>query len=748
MRVLVSAFTVVVCMMVAVGPTLGASAELDNSLILPEGTSRDVPQTIWFQGFLADASTGDPVNATYDIVAEMFSAESGGSSVWGVELHATTPIVEGWFNIELGATVALPDFASPPYYLELTINGELLAPRQKLASVPTALRAAEVDTPSGDSDWTIDGDDIYSAVSGNVGIGRSGPQRKLHIYEDVDGALSYPVKLENFGSGAGTATGILFKVDTGGEDHGKGAIAFERTNTWNRGKMHILVNNGGNYDVASLNDAVATFLPSGAVGIGTTEPGVKLEVNGHTRITNYFWPISGEGLELAYNADLNRGYVFAYDRDGAMDGQLALGSGNVGIGTANPTEQLQVAGVIHSTSGGFKFPDNSVQTSAASGGGLVLPYTGSTSSGASAFSVTNNGAGHGVYGKAVGALGRGVWGENTSTGAGVYGSTTSGTGVEGLSTSGMGVWGVSTSSYGVYGSSSTSYGVYGDSASVNGVRGQSTGAGRGVYGKHQTADYFGFMGGSDYGVYGGNEGDGGIYGYIGSSDDGVYGETDNPTGAGIYGKAGHHDAVGVHGEHTTTAYGLLGMEKSDGDDVGVYGGIASPPNYSGFFNGPVEMIGPVTKPMGSFKIDHPLDPLNMNLYHSFVESPDMMNIYNGNVMLDEGGEAWIELPEWFEALNQDFRYQLTCIGGFAQVYIADEIRGNRFRIAGGAPGMKVSWQVTGIRHDPYAEANRIQVEELKRPSHQGKYLHPEVYGQRRSMAVHRDSREVAAAGGE
>jgi hypothetical protein len=116
----------------------------------------------------------------------------------------------------------------------------------------------------------------------------------------------------------------------------------------------------------------------------------------------------------------------------------------------------------------------------------------------------------------------------------------------------------------------------------------------------------------------------------------------------------------------------------------------------------------------SIRIDHPLDPTNMYLYHSSVESPDMMNVYNGNVVLDASGEAWVEMPEWFEALNRDFRYQLTCIGGFAPVYVAEEISGNRFRIAGGETGMKVSWLVTGIRHDPYAEGNRIPVEEQKR----------------------------------
>lgn len=72
--------------------------------------------------------------------------------------------------------------------------------------------------------------------------------------------------------------------------------------------------------------------------------------------------------------------------------------------------------------------------------------------------------------------------------------------------------------------------------------------------------------------------------------------------------------------------------------------------------------GRLTKAAGSFKIDHPLDPANKYLLHSFVESPDMMNIYNGEVALDGLGKATVELPAWFEALNQDFRYQLTAIG--------------------------------------------------------------------------------------
>jgi len=106
----------------------------------------------------------------------------------------------------------------------------------------------------------------------------------------------------------------------------------------------------------------------------------------------------------------------------------------------------------------------------------------------------------------------------------------------------------------------------------------------------------------------------------------------------------------------------------------------------------------------------------------------MKNIYDGVAELDESGEAWIDLPEYFEALNRDFRYQLTCIGDFAPVYIAKKIAGNRFKIAGGNPGMEVSWQVTGIRQDAYANAHRIPVEELKNAGEAGYYLYPQLFG--------------------
>ena len=202
---------------------------------------------------------------------------------------------------------------------------------------------------------------------------------------------------------------------------------------------------------------------------------------------------------------------------------------------------------------------------------------------------------------------------------------------------------------------------------------------------------------------------------------------------GVTGWAGGVEAsdecIGVRGlsvgSNAATNYGIYGTA-----DYGTT-------NYAGYFEGDVEVTGTLSKTAGGFKIDHPLDPAGRYLSHSTVESPDMKNVYDGVVVLDGAGEAWVELPEWFDVLNRDFRYQLTAIGEPGpDLYIANEISGNGFSIAGGSPGMKVSWQVTGIRQDGAADAYRIAVESEK-PAHQaGKYLNPEVYGQPESMGVH------------
>jgi hypothetical protein len=138
---------------------------------------------------------------------------------------------------------------------------------------------------------------------------------------------------------------------------------------------------------------------------------------------------------------------------------------------------------------------------------------------------------------------------------------------------------------------------------------------------------------------------------------------------------------------------------------------------------------------GGFKIDHPLDPENKYLSHSFVESPAALNIYQGNVVTDADGNATVTLPDYFESLNEDYGYQLTCIGELAHVMVAEEIRDNQFKIKSDRPAVKVSWQVAGVRRDAFAMTYPIHVEDDKPAEQRGTYLHPEAYGKPENQGV-------------
>jgi trimeric autotransporter adhesin len=323
----------------------------------------------------------------------------------------------------------------------------------------------------------------------------------------------------------------------------------------------------------------------------------------------------------------------------------------------------------------------------------VLQVTNTATSGGNPAIVgtTNSTSSSAVKGFASATTGKtnGVYGANASTsGNGVYG--TGANGVAGLSTICCGAGGVFTGFDAPFGSGE------------NGTAG--------VLATGGAADPDGSTAGDGLDAYGGN-GD-----FADSGSDGGNGVT------AVGGGSDPSQTSGVDGLGGSFTGGSSAGYGGDGVD-----GIAGS-GYAGNFTGDVNIGGSLSKAGGSFKIDHPLDPANKYLYHSFVESPDMMNVYNGNVVLDTNGEAVVDFPEWFGVLNRDFRYQLTCIGGFAPLYVAEKINNNHFKIAGGKPGLEVSWQVTGIRQDAWANAHRIPVEEEKEPRLRGYYIHPELYG--------------------
>lgn len=309
-----------------------------------------------------------------------------------------------------------------------------------------------------------------------------------------------------------------------------------------------------------------------------------------------------------------------------------------------------------------------------------------------------------------------------------------------LSSDGTAVFGSNTSSTG------TSIGVRGRVISSTGYAGYFEGGrnyfegnvGIGVGSPSTVLDVFGssttglIYGANTSSASGNSQGSGvaGVKGTItstspGSHAAGVWGIVPATAGSQGYGVAGYHNSNGI---------GVAGFVASTSFGAAVYGngGATSTTAYAAVFDGRVFVNGTVAKSGGSFRIDHPLDPENKTLSHSFVESPDMMNIYNGIVHTDPSGYATVTMPDWFTALNRDFRYQLTVIdeadSGWALAKVVREMKDGEFTIRTNLPNQKVSWQVTGIRQDAWANKHRIPTEELKSANEKGKYLSPDAYG--------------------
>jgi len=305
------------------------------------------------------------------------------------------------------------------------------------------------------------------------------------------------------------------------------------------------------------------------------------------------------------------------------------------------------------------------------------------------------------------AAGPGLTVGNT-TGDGLTGTSDRGTGVSGHSNSGAGVGARSETGSGVEAYSYAGVGVHGLSTLGVAVKGESAGANAiGVQGTAIAATAV--VGDSLRGI--------GVYG-VSTSGNGVRGESSqNDAVVGVSASNFHAGVVGGH----------------IGSGNGIYGESTS--GYAGYFAGNVRVYGTLEKGAGSFTIDHPLDPVNKTLSHSFVESPDMLNIYNGTTLTDAHGDATITLPAYFQALNREFRYQLTVIEQFAQAIVARKIQENQFMIKTDKPYVEVSWMVTGVRQDAYANAHRIVVEDEKPAHERGAYLYPEMYGQPKKTRV-------------
>ena len=212
----------------------------------------------------------------------------------------------------------------------------------------------------------------------------------------------------------------------------------------------------------------------------------------------------------------------------------------------------------------------------------------------------------------------------------------------------------------------------------------------------------------------------------------IFGEMETTFDPGVEGRNNwdHPESVGVLGL-ANAAGSIVDMRGVVGRatyTAGQYGyGVYGEGNWYGLFT-PDNSGATGIK---TFLIDHPLDPANMLLRHYSMEADEVLNVYRGNIQLDATGKAVVQLKSYAQAINTNFSYQLTAIGGaMPSLHVSQGVDNQgQFIIEGGLPNHEVSWTIYAERNDVYMQ-NRPELknpEVAKKPFNVGKYFHPQDY---------------------
>jgi hypothetical protein len=727
------------------------------ALLLGAATATaQLPRTISFQGLVSGIDGTPAVDGQHTLVLSIYESQGATTPLFS-ETH-TVQTTRGVFDAVIGESGGIPVEIpfDAPYWLGVAVDGAAeLSPRIPFTAVPYALRAITAENAAraavADNAVAADRAVVADSLDGGVVSAINGEKGGVRIVgagattvTSSDGVITI--------SGAGGGVASIANSDQ--------SLAFEPPYGPN---INAYVRDGGIQtwhlrDLSVTPAKITTGSPPAASGMALMSTGSPMPTWGYPTASDIVLPF--------YKALTSTSPVFTIQNMGA--GTTARFSTHDG-GSLSPTLDVLTWGKAPAA----QFTANGITP----GSNSVVGITNHSPQTASFGLISTSDAGSGVQG--VGPI-NGVKGSTTAHGAGVLGSTSDArwysgdVGVLGTSRNGRGVIAISESSSALEamnvgnGGSAASIFTQGDAgntwpalrvanfsaggaaifdvvggsndadvlaASTNGLgtvgrftvdnpsngadalKASTSGSGAAIVGSTSPYEYFMH---ERVGVYGDSYESFGVFGA----------SMDYPAvlGAALGSSSQAFGVAGVHVDGYT--FGALGT-----DHAGLYAiGDRANGRLGGLFDGDVEINGDLhvngdlSKSSGTFRIDHPLDPTNRYLYHSFVESPEMLNVYSGTIVLDASGEAVVTLPDWFEALNVDYRYQLTCVGGYAPVYVAREVSGNTFAIAGGRPGLKVSWQVSGVRNDPYARKHPVVVEVDKPAEQRGTYLNPDAYG--------------------
>lgn len=514
------------------------------------------------------------------------------------------------------------------------------------------------------------------------------------------------------------------------------------------------MNNFKNKSALLLILAMSFFMKIDAqnnVGIGTNTPDASsiLELSATdkglliTRVSlndaSTAAPVTSpvEGL-LIYNATGTETHGFWY-WDASQ--WVQVGSGGSGGGTLDDAYNFGGSGLGRTIAADFGAVEITLSNTTNGISALdVISTTGTSGTPSSAIIAQNSGVGGGIYSENTNTANpyNSIEGSTNSTSAytsavaGYYDGTGQGVGVYGsiYNSASTGVAGV----MGVNNRTNGGYGLYGQG--FNGGVGETNDAGgAGLWGQNNdavgTGNACGVIGDGYYGVWGQTAyGQAGTFGMNARTDGGwgVEGQGFN----GTIGLTVQEQGYGVYGENMSTGITYNNIGVAGLGYIGVWGETNSG-GFGVYSNGELGSSG-----FKSFMIDHPLDPENKYLKHFCIESPEVLNLYRGVITLDANGNATIEMPNYFEAININYSYNLTAIGSSAPgLFVKEEISNGKFTVSGGNPNMKVSWTVYAQRNDEYAKQyqSASQVEVEKRDGNKGKYLMPELYNQPREKSI-------------